>query len=101
MSRPFERVGSTSPVFDGNLAVCWFINMTNSIEKPRFKNITPGVLYTFVFYQDAVGGHTMTWPEYINNPPMVNPRANAVTTVNLIGMSGEEISNVTGTHTIR
>lgn len=101
MKRPYLRLGSDSVMFDGNVAVCWFVDMTNNVDSPRFKNITPGVLYTFVFYQDAEGGNTFTWPNYIINPPEVSTAKNAVTALNFIGMSGEKISNATGTRTTR
>jgi hypothetical protein len=97
MNRPFASVGSESPVFDGFLAVCWFVSMTSNCADARVKHITPGVLYTFVFTQDAAGKNVFDWPSSFINPPMVSLTPNAVTTANFIGtIEGNLISNVPG-----
>lgn len=100
MNRPIKTVSSEAPIFDGNEAVCWLVSMTGNVENPRFKNIAPGVLYTFVFRQDASGGNRFVWPTSCINPPTVNIAPNITTTVNFIGMGGGQMaSNVTGSVT--
>ena len=97
MMRPWASVGSDSPVFDGFEAVCWFVSMNSDCEDARVKHITPGVLYTFVFTQDAAGSNFFEWPSSFINPPMVSTAPNAVTTANFIGtIEGNLISNAPG-----
>lgn len=89
-NRPYLTIDSAGPLlFDGLKAVCWFIHMKSNITAPRITNISPGQLYTFVFAQDAAGGHTMNWAaaNYINAAP-INLAPNAVTAQNFIGDVG-------------
>lgn len=67
-------------VFDGNEAETFVINMRSTVSTPRVKNIAPGLLYTFIFHQDSVGGHTFQWPQQFRNAAPVDtlPRATSV-----------------------
>lgn len=85
MNRPIKTIGSASPVFDGNEALCWVVNMTNNVGDARVKHIMPGVLYTFVFRQDAAGGNTFQWPGNCIDAPPICLKPNSITTVNFIG----------------
>ncbi len=93
MMRPIKTVSSDSPVFDGNEAVVWIVNMTSHSADARLKNIAPGVLYTFVFVQNAAGGNTFAWPKGAINPPPINTRPNGTTTANFIGKGGGQIAS--------
>jgi hypothetical protein len=99
MNRPFQNLESTGPLlFDGLVAVCWFVHMNSSITSPRVTNISPGQLYTFVFTQDATGGHRMVWPANCINANPINPTPNATTVQNFIGnLGGLLYSNVPST----
>jgi hypothetical protein len=85
MQRAYLFVESSGPlVFDGLKAVCWFINMSSSITSPRIINVTPGVLYSFVFTQNRVGGHTMNWPGSVINAAQIDPTPLSTTTMTFI-----------------
>ena len=89
MSRPFETLNSGSlMVFDGLEAVCWLINMQSSVTSPRITNIAPGQLYTFIFAQNATGGHTMNWPANCQNAAPIDPAPNSTTVQNFVGSTG-------------
>jgi Tfp pilus tip-associated adhesin PilY1 len=89
MQRPFLIVDSTGPLlFDGLVAVTWFVRMTTNITAPRVINIAPGQLYTFIFEQNGVGGHTMSWPGNCMNAAALDPQPNATTTQTFVGDIG-------------
>jgi hypothetical protein len=89
MNRPYLTLNSTDPIlFDGLAAVCWFINMHSDVTSPRIHNMSPGEMYTFVFTQDAVGGHAMNWPANCLNAASIDPAPNAITVQNLICDTG-------------
>lgn len=96
MNRPFQNIDSGGAVlFDGLVAVCWFIHMRTSITGARVANISPGQLYTFVFTQDASGGHTMTWPANCRNANQINLEPDSITVQNFIGnTSGILVANI-------
>lgn len=96
MSRPFKNLESTGPLhFDCLVAVCWFVHMRSDITSPRVNNISPGQLYTFVFTQDAIGGHTMNWPPTCINAAPIDPAPLSVTTQNFVGdIGGTMIANL-------
>lgn len=96
MNRPFLNLVSTGTlVFDGLKAVCWFVQMNSNITAPRFINIAPGQLYTFVFTQNAIGGHIMRWPTNSLNAPPINPAPNSVTVQHFIAdMGGTMLANI-------
>jgi hypothetical protein len=97
-NRPYlNLVSSGAMVFDGLQAVCWFVHMQSSVASPRFINIAPGQLYTLVFTQDATGNHSFTWPSNCINAIPLDPAPNAVTTQNVIGMTGSLLyANISG-----
>jgi hypothetical protein len=87
--RPYHNVPSSGVVvFDGLQAVCWFVSMTSNITMPRVINTAPGQLYTFVFTQDAVGGHVMNWPSNCHNAASIDPAPGATTVQNFVGNTG-------------
>lgn len=89
MTRPYLFLESSGPlVFDGLKAVCWFVLMKSNISTPRVTNISPGQLYTFVFTQDATGGHFINWPVNCNNASQIDPAPNSTTVQNFIGNAG-------------
>lgn len=89
MNRPFLNLDSSGPLlFDCLQAVCWFVNMHSSITAPRVVHISPGELYTFVFTQDALGGHGMNWPVNCLNAAPIDPKPNSTTVQNFIGDTG-------------
>lgn len=89
MNRPFLNVDSGSALlFDGLVAVCWFVNMRSTMNTVRITNISPGELYTFVFEQDAIGGHTIIWPNNCINAAPIKTQPHAITVQNFIGHTG-------------
>lgn len=92
MSRPTKTLGSDFPIFDGNEALNWVVLMTSSVADARVKNIAPGARYTFVFIQNAVGGHTFQWPSNCLNPPPINIDPNGKTAALFIGTSEGNIA---------
>jgi hypothetical protein len=102
MNRPFLTLNSSEAIlFDGLAAVCWFVNMHSSVSSPRIRNMAPGQLYTFVFTQDAVGGHTMSWPGNCVNAAPIDPAPNATTVQSLIGdLGGILYANIAPTRNV-
>jgi hypothetical protein len=89
MNRPFLNVDSGGTLlFDGLAAVCWFVNMRSTMNTVRITNISPGELYTFVFAQDAAGGHTITWPNNCINAAPIKTQPYAITVQNFVGHTG-------------
>jgi hypothetical protein len=99
MNRPFQNIESGGAVlFDGLVAVCWFIHMRSNIASARVQNISPGQMYSFVFTQDAVGGHTINWPVNCVNAGPIDPQPNSITVQNFIGNTGGiMLANITPT----
>jgi hypothetical protein len=99
MNRPFLNIDSSGALlFDGLVAVCWFIHMKSDVINARVRNVSPGQLYTFVFTQDAVGGHRMTWPSNCVNAAPIDPAPNATTVQNLVSdANGFLYANVAAT----
>lgn len=92
MNRPMKIVNSSSGiiVFDGLEAVVWKILMSSNVVASgvTVKNVSPGQLYTFIFVQDAVGGHIFAWPAQVDNGALVDPQPNTTTVQNYIGNTG-------------
>ena len=89
MERPYLILESTGPLlFDGLEAVCWLVRMTTNITAPRIINTAPGQVYTFVFTQNGVGGHTMNWPANCINAVQIDPAPSSITTVSFVGDTG-------------
>lgn len=96
MSRPYQHLVSGGGIlFDGLKAVCWFVNMNSDVTNARASNISPGQLYTFVFTQDARGGHVMNWPSNCVNAAAIDPAPNATSVQNFVGnINGAMHANV-------
>ena len=101
MSRPFYNVDPQTPIFDGNLGVCFSITLTANMHRAVIKNIAPGVLYTFIIQQDDRGGHSFDWPVGCNNASAVSLEPKAMTVQNFVGTADGTLSaNLPGTVTI-
>lgn len=79
---------ASPPVFDGTLAECFIVLMTNDVENAKVKRIAPGVAYTFIFHQDGAGGYRFQWPNNCLNASPVDPTPGATTVQNFIGTTG-------------
>lgn len=89
MSRPFKIYDSVSPpLFDGNDALCFIVQLRSSVTNARVRNIAPGALYTFIIHQDATGGHSFVWPSECIDAAEVDMRKNTTTVQNFIGDTG-------------
>jgi hypothetical protein len=100
MNRPIQTFDSRSPIaFDGNIAVVFIVYMLGSVQQTaRVRNIAPGVLYTFIFIQDAEGGFTFDWPPQCTNGTAIDPAPNSTTVQNFIGYTGGLLkANIPGT----
>lgn len=100
MERPYKVIDTTGvAIIDGLEAVTWKILMRNSVSANdiRVKNISPGQLYTFIFEQDAKGGHNFAWPEGVKNGMRIDPEPNSVSVQNYTGSTGGVlIANIPG-----
>lgn len=99
MNRPFLNIESSGAIlFDGLAAVCWFVNLRSDVANARVRNISPGQLYTFVITQDATGGHRFAWPSSCVNATTIDPKPNAITVQNFIGLPSDFMTaNIAGT----
>jgi hypothetical protein len=99
MSRNYMLYSSASPiVFDGTVAECFIIRLRNNVSSAKVKNIAPGVLYTFIFHQDARGGHAFAWPSTCRNATDVGRKPNQTSVHNFIGNDGGYLdANMPGT----
>lgn len=98
MRRTLELQSQDALTFDGLHAECWIISMHNNVDVSYMKNMTPGVLYTFMFRQDHFGGHSFQWPGGCANAMMVDPAANSTTVQNFIASSDRQLyANMPGT----
>jgi hypothetical protein len=87
--RPYISLSSSSPIiFDGTLAQCFFVHLHNNVSTAKVKNVAPGVTYTFVFHQDAKGGHVFSWPSACRNPSAVGRNPGQTSVHNYIGNDG-------------
>jgi hypothetical protein len=75
-------------VFDGTLAECFIVRLRNNVSTAKVKNIAPGVNYTFIFHQDAAGGHVFSWPSNCRNPSAVGREPGQTSVHNFIGNEG-------------
>jgi hypothetical protein len=83
---------SGTMLFDGIAAACWEIYMTSDVTTPpRVRNIIPGVLYTFIFVQDAEG-NTFAWPAACQNATPVNTAPLSTSVQNFIGLLGNQMA---------
>lgn len=98
MSRPYQIFDSSNLiVFDGNLAVCFIVNMTSDVDSARVKNIAPGCLYTFIFHQNGQGNR-FDWPGQCLNASPIDMTPGATTVQNFIGVTGGNLqANLPGT----
>ena len=89
MNRPYMLYSSSSPiVFDGTLAECFIVHLRNNVLNAKVKHIAPGVLYTFIFHQDAHGGHVFAWPSNCRNSADVGRDPSQTSVHNFIGNEG-------------
>lgn len=85
-TRPTTTVYSnTVPlVFDGNVALCFKVEIVSEVWDATVKNIAPGATYTFVLHQDAKG-HRFQWPDSCINASPVDMTPGAMTVQSFIG----------------
>jgi hypothetical protein len=75
-------------IFDGTVAECFIISMHQNVSTAKVRNIAPGVLYTFVFHQDARGGHSFLWPAVFRNATDVGRAPGQTSVHNFVGNGG-------------
>jgi hypothetical protein len=85
-TRPTKTIHTNAVplVFDGNLALCFLVEVVSATRDAIVKNIAPGAIYTFVFHQDAKG-HPFTWPASCLNASPVDTTPGATTVQNFVG----------------
>lgn len=99
MRRPIQIDGASSIIIDALQGETFLIKLTTSIHQLRVKNVSPGQLYVFVFTQDKVGGHTVTWGSEVHNAPNVNDDPQTTTVQSFIGTTGGLLyTNAPGTN---
>jgi len=73
ISMPAVQVAfSSTPVFDFSLGATQIITLTGDVTSTSTANAT-NALYTIVVMQDAVGGHTYTWPSNFRGAAAISP----------------------------
>jgi|SRR5947209_3062734 len=102
MSRRLVHVNSTgSVIFDGFEGETFVVMLESSVRasRVRIKNISPGQLYTVIFRQNHVGGHTFEWPTgLVHNAGTIDTAAQATSVKNFIGDTGGQlVANIPGT----
>lgn len=88
MRRPIQIDAAQSVLIDALDGETFLIKLTTSIKQLRVKNVSPGQLYVFVFTQDRVGNHTVTWGSEVRNAPTVDADPQTTTVQTFIGMTG-------------
>jgi hypothetical protein len=98
MRRTLELESANVMTFDGLYAECWIIDMYSNVTTVNLKNMTPGVLYSFLIRQDEIGGNSFAWPTRCHNAMQVDTTPNSVTVQNFIGGIDRQLyANMTGT----
>lgn len=67
---------SPNAIFDGSLAKAFQMSLTGNLTAPTLINTAPGDEYSFLFFQDAVGGRTIAWPSNVTDGADVAGDAN-------------------------
>lgn len=70
---------SATPEFPGDVYTSFRIVLTGDVTSSTAPDTQPGNLYTFIIFQDSVGGHAFTWPSNFLNASAVNPVPNGLT----------------------
>lgn len=102
MNRRILHLGSEPPVvFDGRFAEVWIVGMRSNVSQSVIVNLTPGVVYSFLFQQNGVGGFTFAWPAAgVANGMTLNPRPNSLSMQNFIATQPDQMfANMPGTWT--
>lgn len=66
-------------VFDGSIYTAFKTTLPGSVTQPKFQNMVPGNLYTFIIVQDGVGNHDFDWAANVKNPVYVDHAPNSTT----------------------
>lgn len=85
---------SATPTFDTTLVdgpLVFDLTLTGDVTAPILVTPFAGQLVTFVISQDATGSHAFVWPSNVNNPGVINPAANSVTTQTFIARSNGQL----------
>ena len=70
---------SATPAFPGDVYTTFRTTLTGDVTSSTAPDTVPGNLYTFIIFQDAVGGHEFTWPPNFDNASPVNPAPGSLT----------------------
>jgi hypothetical protein len=70
---------SATPEFPGNVYTAFRIVLTGDVTSSTAPDTLPGNLYTFIIFQDGVGGHEFVWPTNFINASGINPDPNGLT----------------------
>ena len=98
MRRSLQIDAAQYVIIDALLGETFFISLGTSIRKLRVKNVSPGQLYVFVYKQDHVGGHSVSWGADIRNTTPIDPTPNSTTIQSCIaGTGGILNANLPGT----
>lgn len=68
---------SPTPVLDGSKTNAWFLLLDGDITIPTIAGLSDGQIVTFVYLQDATGGHTVTFPTQLFEAAQPDPAANS------------------------
>jgi hypothetical protein len=76
--------------------------LRNNVSGARTQWMTPGVMYTFLIYQDQFGHHNFIWPEGCQNAGPVDTNPHAVTVQTFVGTEDGKLAAIgAGTWTER
>jgi hypothetical protein len=65
--------------FPGDVYTSFRTTLTGDVTSSTAPDTVQGNLYTFIIFQDAVGGHKFTWPSNTINASPINPAPNGLT----------------------
>lgn len=70
---------SATPDFPGDTLTTFRFTLTEDVTSSTATGMIQGNLYTFILFQDAVGGHAFTWPPITMNASPINPDPSGLT----------------------
>ena len=78
----------TPLVFDGNAGTTFELWLSASVTATSLKNLSPGILYTFIIRQVGTGKHRFTWPANCYGGMTIDPKAGSVSTQTFVCKPG-------------
>lgn len=71
-------------LIDARHGETFVVKLDTTIENLKVEHASPGQLYMFIFTQDRVGGHTVTWDSSIVNGGPISTTPHSTTIKNFV-----------------